>query len=354
MDRHQVIIANLQVPNNLQGLILKYDFFLEGILDYVMDFTSQENEGNEGDEESDLSPVSKFAIIRLNKRNKIVAASFGNINIYDEKTKELENVLQGSNTEISKIYPLKGKIIVGFSNGSLGVYYLDTLKCQLTFKGHNDIIMSIALFSNYMVTGSRDHTVRLWNLNTGQCLALLNEHTTHVTDVFVTKNKIISRSTNEIIISSLVLNEEDIISGFIGCIFILPTGNIAYGQEKYLRVWDIQTKRVILTLPHSDDVWKISNIKDFLITGSADQIITVFNLRNGTTIRLNNENIIHSITVLKNNTIAVSGEDIITIWDLETQEKMIIDNGAEASEIKLLEDKMLVLSVDDFTIKSYK
>lgn len=95
---------------------------------------------------------------------------------------------------------------------------------------------------DYLASGSRDRSVRLWKISSGECLAVFNSH-----------------------------------ENWVRSVLIHPNGKyiISCGDDRSMRVFDIQAKRCLRTLDHAHDHFVASmdmhHTLPILVSGGVDQ-----------------------------------------------------------------------------------
>ena len=91
------------------------------------------------------------------------------IKIWDFKTAECLNTLEGQNSVSSIAISPDGKYIVsGSDDGIIKILDFRTLECLNTLEGHKDSVNSIAISPDgkYIVSGSWDDTIKIWDFKT--------------------------------------------------------------------------------------------------------------------------------------------------------------------------------------------
>ena len=185
-------------------------------------------------------------------------------------------------------------------DNNLYLYNCKTDK-HLTLLGHTDIISCEAISADdkYFLTGSYDSTARLWTIATGHSI-VLSEHTGPVNDVYLSPDN---------------------------------TRAITGSEDTTVRLWDITQPQPVCTtiINHPLPVTKlhINHNGNVLFAGLNDGTIVAWNIAQAQPIQQRiliptRPNTISTITVSSDHRFVISGslDGHITLWDLNSEYKL--------------------------------
>jgi len=150
---------------------------------------------------------------------------------------------------------------------------------------------------------------------------------------------------NELLSFNLNTNDISLISndykGRIYCLIKTPKGSvISGGQDKTIKIWDIENKKCINSLEgHTSAIWDISYIgNDKLISASDDNSSLIWDLKNKKhEILFKSKKNISSIVLLDNNRVLLAAGRNILLFNINTKEQMgVLD--VSAWSLKLLKN----------------
>ncbi|KAG0273174.1 hypothetical protein BGZ96_004985, partial [Linnemannia gamsii] len=158
--------------------------------------------------------------------------------------------------------------------------------------GHTDAVISVVFSPNgeQLASGSKDKTVRLWNAQTGEAGAILSGHTDSVTSVAYSPNgqQICSASRDDTVRlwDAQTGAPGAILSGHtsdVTSVLYSPNGQqiVSSSDDQTVRLWDAQTGQCLAVIRGflgavSSFVWKTTSDGDYLVTGSQDKSVRVW------------------------------------------------------------------------------
>ncbi|MHA1232401.1 MAG: WD40 repeat domain-containing protein [Candidatus Helarchaeota archaeon] len=251
-----------------------------------------------------------------------------------------------------------GKYVVGgLHNGNIVILDIEKGKTSQIFRGHKGIVHSIAISPDgkYLVSGSIDGTIRIWNIETGELLRTLDKHKDEVRSVAITPDgkKIFSASKDETImiwdLQTGRLLDYILEIGPMISIVITPDGKhiigtverISFGidgrMNELIGMWDLKTFKRLQGFNefngHSNVVNSIAISPDgkYLISGSFDNTIIIWNIKNRSILRKleGHKDAVISVSITPDGKQVVSGskDKTVRIWDLETGSLLQILEG---------------------------
>ena len=151
------------------------------------------------------------------------------IKIWDIKTGECLNTLEGQNRVKSVTISPDGKYIVsGSIDKTIKIWDIKTAECLNTLEGHSSYVESVTISPDgkYIVSGSSDKTIKIWDIKTGECLNTLEGH-----------------------------------SYWVNSVTISPDGKyiVSGSRDKTIKIWDIRKGVCIYTLDYSYEISIDSN-----------------------------------------------------------------------------------------------
>jgi WD40 repeat protein len=178
----------------------------------------------------------------------------------------------------------------------LKVYNRETGGCMYTVKAHKKYIECIA-FSNdskLIATTSDDNTVNVYECVSGKCVSSYSKGFNVNTLTFSEDSKylVLGRSDNKV----TILNVEDgsevrTLEGHTEGIYAVVSSKdwIISGSEDYtVKVWNRETGECIRTLQHGGFLqsMSISDDSKWLATGAGDGLVRIFNMNTGECVKM--------------------------------------------------------------------
>ena len=147
MER-KVLIKFCFTNLSFSASIAKYDYFVEGKLNYIL---------------SEEEPIGHYyRIIALND-GRIISNYETNddLVIWDLKNRNFKTL--PLDNAIYDFAALDNKIVVTSSKGTAKVWNVDTLECEQTLHGHEDYVISISLYDKVLITADNSSII-VWKL----------------------------------------------------------------------------------------------------------------------------------------------------------------------------------------------
>lgn len=178
--------------------------------------------------------------------------------------------------------------------------------CIRTLEGHSAAITTMILLpTGQLASGSEDNTIRIWDANTGACDKLLDGH----------------------LADTIELGGHQF--GVFTLLF-LHDGRLISGSIDETKIWNVITEECESTLVHGC-VTTLLEIGDFLITGSMDVSIKVWDLTNNECVlELNG---IHKAIAVGQERMACITDNTIDIRHVKTG---LLQRALDCSEVTLL------------------
>ena len=303
--RAKIIEQCLNIP--FISLILKYDYFIEGIMDSkTQDILNVYRIIEISEDELLLDTYIGLFLYNLKTlefmdtlhnvfdfqllpENRIVTSSQeGLLQILSlDNLTTLIHEFESFMTHSLKIFVLpNNKVALYELNKNIPIWDLKDTIIQL--EGHTDDVTCLAIYKNKLISGSHDATLKIWNLNTNMCNNTLIGHKGSVDNVLVTQNNLIIST----------------------CI---------YGT---IRIWDHEICQRVIDCKTS--IKEIITYEDKIITcyengSSRHDEIHIWNIYTGSRdILVGHINHVNDVCLLPNeNLISRSVDGVIKIWDLE-------------------------------------
>ena len=198
-----------------------------------------------------------------------------------------------------------------------------------TLAGHTDPVNSLAFSPNgrLLASGSDDWTFRLWNISQQKNIATLET----VTDGNRWRTRAVAFS---------------------------PDGQlIAIGGDRYVKLWDVRTRKTITTLQHEQPVWTLDFSPDgqFLAAGEGSNegtgTVTVWNIQKRQTITQleGDPKVMRSVKFSPDNRVlASSGWDgQLKLWDVLSWKLIGIVPNTGYYEVAFSPDGKMIVSTND-------
>ena len=234
------------------------------------------------------------ALLNLKKSNFVVGYDNGLIKVWRTEDFEVDKIFTGHTNQIRKIIKQDDNTIISCSDDTtIRAWSLDSYEadCSYSLTGHEDKINDILLLdpydSNTLVSVSDDKTMRIWNLEMKEC--------------------------------SNAIKTGDVQT----CLGKLRNGKFMLGGEDgAVTVFNIEGFEPILSISaHTEPVELLyeSPFTGDIITGSQDNLVKMFNVDNGTCLKIlegHKNTIINVIQLDENNILTASVDKTIKIWTI--------------------------------------
>ena len=234
------------------------------------------------------------ALLNLKQSNFVVGYDNGLIKVWRTEDFEVDKIFTGHTNQIRKIIKQDDNTIISCSDDTtIRAWSLDSYEadCSYSLTGHEDKINDILLLdpydSNTLVSVSDDKTMRIWNLEMKEC--------------------------------SNAIKTGDVQT----CLGKLRNGKFMLGGEDgAVTVFNIEGFEPILSISaHTEPVELLyeSPFTGDIITGSQDNLVKMFNVDNGTCLKIlegHKNTIINVIQLDENNILTASVDKTIKIWTI--------------------------------------
>ena len=264
-------------------------------------------------------PNKKF-IFKEDLKNHIIRFLLDNKQYYFKKINS--NYLDEHMESILQIIQLKnGNIASSSLDKMIKIWDINNLKLLYTLKGHKDDVSCIIqdnLKENILYSGSDDKTIKIWDLIKKVCLKTFNAHNDIIYKILIIKNNNYLISTSEDCeIHIYEINE------------IL---NLKNKENKYFK--NIKNHQSAVTCLLEID----NNLFKFLVSGSCDETINIYNLNNFNLINTlkGHKGTVFCLLNKDNNLLSGSEDKSIKIWDLKDFNCIYTFKNAHQNDISCL------------------
>ena len=272
---------------------------------------------------SHLSSVSSVAI----REGKLVSGSWdATVKVWDIKTGELLNILEGHTDAVYCVAIRDGKVISGSWDKTIKIWDIGTGELINMLDGQSGSVYGIAVAEGKIVSCYNDKIVKVWDLNTGELLNMLEGHNDAVYSIAIKDGKIVSGSRDRTIkiwdsktgelLRTLVCNTASVSS------IAVMEGKIALGLgDKTVRIWDINTGIELNVLEgHLEYVSSVAIREGKIVSGSGDKTVKVWNVNTGELLNTleGHTSYVYSVAMREGKIVSGSLDNTIRIWDLNT------------------------------------
>lgn len=304
--------------------------------------------------------AKEISCMSISSDDKYVATGSpgGKICVWDIDKRSLEFILKSHYNWIDYIKFTKDSNVLFNSSGqTMNLFNYQQKKLEICSSKHVILIKSVQITKNskYLITGSRDYTVRIWKLNP-------NFHNKDLKNNF--KYKI--NSENRLALTAKhnnnkfkqILFEKQGIYTFDGHIQRVDNAIIdqknTFAATKSLidgtiRIWDLVNRKQKMLIPNTTCLCcVISNDNKLLVTGLINNDIHIWNLFKGKTKTVLKGHIgsIQALSITPNDCFLISGSEDTTviIWDLKTTRSIKIFHTCSVFSLQILENQSFFLS----------
>ncbi|KAL6045120.1 non-specific serine/threonine protein kinase [Balamuthia mandrillaris] len=222
--------------------------------------------------------------------------------------------LRGHDSQLYCLQFDEEKIVSGSEDETIKVWNLHTRECRLTMRGHNSGVWCLQFHKDRLLSGSEDATVKVWDLQNGRCIHTFTGHVKGVWSLQF-QDRMLASGSEDHTIKIWDLQKQFCVHTLLGhcsdiwCLSIeddqrLLVSGSGY-EDRTIKLWDLRTTECVLTLtghkgavnslavfPESNSsVRRHTGMPYTLFSGSADQTIKVWDLRQGSTSRAEVANI---------------------------------------------------------------
>ena len=313
-------IQNLLKHLNFESIIVKYDYFIEGELDYVLCDIKQ----YPGDYHSyNIIPLEDGRIVtNLPDREYIV--------VWSLKDNQPDVILRSDKSYTPEFNVLKNTKV--FKCSPLGdIHFWDIKNNKYWIININDNVKTFSIsMDNRIIILLDDNTIKIWNPETGNMdLTIKDDTETHI--IVTTKTKIISATFNQIKIQDI--NTGKLEATFDNDIYIINEIKVISEEliailsgNTLLKLWNINTYECEAKLKHNN-----SSIPCFLILPDKrianayyDKTVIIWKDYNIQFILQHDSEITLLNVTIDNKLISATKSKNIRIWNLDTGECEVI------------------------------
>ncbi|KAI8878991.1 WD40 repeat-like protein [Backusella circina FSU 941] len=166
---------------------------------------------------------------------------------------------------------------------------IKTGECLATLQGHTDFVKTIIVVGDTLYSGSSDAFLKKWDLTTQTCLLSEKRHKRAIESLAVTPDgrSIFSASSDGTVVrwdsSDLkVIRSYEEHETSIYCVRVSGEDDLwTASADKTVRRWNIETGVVDMVLKHTDRVKSLVLSGPFVVTGSSDDDIRVWDIASG-------------------------------------------------------------------------
>lgn len=175
-------------------------------------------------------------------------------------------------------------------------------RCTQVFHGHTGPVYCGAYepTSRYVLTGGHDHSIHLYNCSTGELVTSYNGHAWEVFDISVSQSgeHFLSGGGDKSLLLWDVATQRVIrrLGGHYERINAVQYHNVlaSASSDRTIRLWDKVGRYPVMVLDEAQDSVTSVHIKDtFILAGSVDGHVRLYDLRKG---QLTADNIQHPVT----------------------------------------------------------
>lgn len=177
------------------------------------------------------------------------------------------------------------RLYTGSWDKTIKQWDLTTGECLATLEGHTDFVKSLVLVGDTLYSGSSDCFLRKWDIHTLTCTAAEKKH---------------KRAIESLAVS---VDGKYIFSG---------------SSDGTAMKWDVETFKVVLTFEgHDTSIYCVRVWEDDLWTASADKTARRWNITTGVSdMKLEHPDRVKSIALAGPYVVTGSSDDDIRVWDV--------------------------------------
>ncbi|KAG1139994.1 hypothetical protein G6F37_005644 [Rhizopus arrhizus] len=212
-----------------------------------------------------------------------------------------------------------------------------TMKSVMLFKGHQGPVTSVVTGKdNTIWTGSWDKTIKKWDATTGECLATLEGHTDFIKTIILAGNSLYSASSDCFLRRWNIQTLESTAAEKkhkrpIESLAISMDGKFIYSasSDGVMMKWDTESMQVQKTyVGHETSIYCVRIWEDDLWTASADKTVRRWNIETGNVdMILKHPDRVKSLALAGPYIVTGSSDDDIRVWDIASGKLVCIIEG---------------------------
>ncbi|BGP15732.1 hypothetical protein JCM10213_007973 [Rhodosporidiobolus nylandii] len=196
------------------------------------------------------------------------------VRVWDIEQGVCLHVLNGHDLSVRCLEVHGNKVVSGSYDATCRLWDVDTGECLHVFRGHVHQIYAVAFDGIKVVTGSLDSTVRVWSAETGEFLALLQGHTSLVGQLQLdpsTNTLVTGGSDGRVLVFSLetydAVHALFAHTNSVTCLQFDSRFLVTGSNDGKIKLWDFRTGRYIRDLAEPcDAVWRVVFRDDKCVT----------------------------------------------------------------------------------------
>jgi hypothetical protein len=281
------------------------------------------------------SAAVQSVAVSADSRRAVSASSDDMLKVWDVETGRVIRTLKGHSAGVNSVaLSTGGRCAVSASRDkTLKVWDVETGQAIRTLEGHTGWIYSVAVSEDgrRAVSASADETLKVWDVETGRAILTLEGRSTVLRGVAVSADvrRTVRASEDQPRTGPVIIAQVGSRSTPIRSVALSADGRRAVSafEDKTLKVWDVETGRVIHALGgHSDWIHSVAVSADGLraISGSSDHTVRIWDVEmvRATHILEGHSGGVNGVALSADGRRAVSAsrDHTLKVWDLKRSE----------------------------------
>lgn len=239
------------------------------------------------------------------------------IKVWDYETGDYERTLKGHTDSVQDIaFDHTGKWLVSCSaDMSIKLWDFNGYECVKTMHGHDHNVSSVTFMpsGDFLVSSSRDKTIKMWEVATGYCVKTFTGHREWVRMVRVNQDGSLLASCS---------NDQTV------RVWVVATKECKAELREHDHVveciaWSPESAHSAVTEAAGNDIKKGSRAGPFLVSGSRDKTIKVWDISTGICLftLIGHDNWVRGVVFHPGGKYIVSASDdkTLRIWDIKNK-----------------------------------
>ena len=283
--------------------------------------------------------------VAFHPQKQIIASASNDrtVRLWNINTGECLATLEGHSNQVwSLAFSPDGKILASASaDCTVRLWDVDSHQCCRILP-HSCWVFKVAFNAQgtTLASGSADQTVKLWDVNTGQCHNIWQNLDHKVRSIaFSPDGETLATGSDDKLVRLLDIKTGNCLKTFprghdgrVWSVAFSPDGKtLASGDGQTVKLWNIESEELLLTLPESDRrIRAIAFSPDgkTLITGSDDQSVRLWDVCKGESLKTiyGYTQRVWSVAFSPDGKTLVSGSDdrTVKLWDIDTEKCKIL------------------------------